>query len=448
MARVSWRLWISGALLVVAVVFGGGGTPSPSTELAVELAALVAIVAWVWLTPRDRDYARPPLDWPLFVLAGGFAAIPLLQLIPLPPAIWHHLPGREIEVRALALIGRADAWMPWSESPPRTIASALSLIPPITMLFMVSRLSGRDRTRLMGLLAVLGLVAAVVGVLQLVGGNGHWFRFYEFTHYGFATGFQANRNADADVLLIALMALVAWAAIDGRIEHSRQNQLLIAVMALFLILSVVLTGSRTGVVLIVVALSASALILFRGAVRWNWRTGAAVAAGVIALAAGGYFLTHNARGERTIARFDNEEAIRPEIWKDTIYAIGQHWPAGSGVGTFQPVFSASERLEFVRPTFSNRAHNDYLEFALEAGIVAPVFLVAALLFAAFRLTRMMVGNASKRSKISGVFVIGSLAILALHSLVDYPERSLSLALVVGVLGGFVGRVVSGVGRSG
>ncbi|HEU4960347.1 MAG TPA: O-antigen ligase family protein [Sphingomonas sp.] len=380
-----------------------------------------------------------------------FAAIPVLQLVPLPPAIWHQLPGREVEIQALALVGRADAWMPVSESPPRTIASALSLIPPLAMLFMVSRLRERDRTTLIGVLAALGLLAAVVGVIQLASGNANWLRFYEITNYGFATGFQANHNADADVLLVGLIALVAWAFADGRIAQSSQNRLLVAAMALFLILSVVLTGSRAGVALIVVAVAASVAIGFRRSMWKSRRIGAAVVLGLVVLGGAGYFLTHNARVERTLARFDDGEAIRPEIWKDTGYAIGQHWPVGSGMGTFQPIFTAAERLEFVRPDYSNRAHDDYLEFVLEAGVVAPIFLVAIVIFAALRLKRMMLGNTSRDRQIKGILILGSLAVLFLHSVVDYPMRAQSLGVVAGLLAGLLGRsgrVAAGLGRLG
>ena len=41
---------------------------------------------------------------------------------------------------------------------------------------------------------------------------------------------------------------------------------------------------------------------------------------------------------------------------------------------------------------------------------------------------------------------GQIAVLLLHSLVDYPERSLSLAVVTGLLAGLLGRL--GIERSG
>ena len=443
---VNWRLSLAGAFLAAAILFGGGGTPSPQTELVVELAALLAVVVWTWLAARGRS-CEDVVDWPLFIVGGIVLAIPIGQLIPLPPALWHHLPGRGTEVRALALVGQDEAWMPLSLSPARTLASLLSLVPPLAMLFMTSRLRDHDRIRLIGILGGLGLLAGVVGVLQLVSGNANWLRFYAYTSYGFATGFQANRNADADILLITTMALVCWACANGRVYRLRQFKWLLSAVAIFLALSVVLTGSRTGVALIGVVLLAVIAMAFRSVLSRNRRVAAVVIIALLVIVGAGYALSGNARVQRTLARFDDLDAVRPEIWKDTIFAIREYWPTGTGVGTFQPVFAAAERLEFVRPEFSNRAHNDYLEFLLEVGFIAPILLVLIVAFTLIRITRMMRSRGSNRPTV-GILVLGSFLVLTLHSLVDYPERSLSLAVVTGMLGGLLGRIVGGRGGSG
>jgi len=160
---------------------------------------------------------------------------------------------------------------------------------------------------------------------------------------------------------------------------------------------------------------------------------------LVVLGRSSYLLTYNARIQRPLDRFDRGGERRPEIWKDTVYAIGQHWPAGSGVGTFQPIFAAAERLEFVRPDFSNRAHNDYLEFILEVGLVAPAFLLAVLGFLIFRLRKMLADHASRERWVTASFILGCFFILLLHSLVDYPMRTLSLAMVSGLLAGMLAR---------
>src|SRR3546814_2294500 len=92
------------------------------------------------------------------------------------------------------------------------------------------------------------------------------------------------------------------------------------------------------------------------------RRSAIVSIGALSLlAVTGVALHDNVRVERTLARVDDLKDVRPEIWADTWYAGGQHWPVGAGMGTYRPVFDAAERLEFVQPSYAKRAHNDYLE---------------------------------------------------------------------------------------
>src|SRR3546814_19428649 len=92
----------------------------------------------------------------------------------------------------------------------------------MAMLYFTTQLTVRDRSRLLGLLSALALLSVVVGVLQLVSGNGNWFQFYGSTNYGFATGFQASRNAQAAILIISSMAFHAWTVTNRRIMQLRQ----------------------------------------------------------------------------------------------------------------------------------------------------------------------------------------------------------------------------------
>ncbi|HVJ00170.1 MAG TPA: O-antigen ligase family protein, partial [Sphingomonas sp.] len=430
---------IAASLLTIAILVGGGGTPAPRSELVVELAALAALVAWVWAARRRHCYPYHGVDWPLLVLVGLFVAIPVVQLMPLPPAIWHQLPGRDVERQALALVGAENAWMPLSLSPPRTLASLLSLVPPVAMLFFASRMTGHDRSRLLGLLAALALVSVVVGAIQLASGHGNWLRFYGRTDYGFATGFQAYRNAQADLLIVSSMALVAWAASSRRIIRSNQARIVVGAAVLVLWLAVVMTGSRSGVGMIVVsAVTCLAIVIRRGRIS-AWR-GVIISIGALSLVVvGGVMLHDNARVERTLARFDDLKDVRPEIWADTWYAIRQHWPVGSGMGTFRPVFDAAERLEYVRPTYANRAHNDYLEYLLETGIAGALLVIIAAIFAIYRIMMTLRRGSDSKMRAQALFIAGSLTALVLHSLVDYPMRSVSLGVVSGLMVGMLWR---------
>lgn len=433
------RFLICAALLIVSTIVGGGGSPSPVPELIVELAALVALGAW-WLAPKQRD--DWPLDRSLWIGTAIFVAVPILQLIPLPPALWQALPGRESEIAALNLIGQASSWRPISTSPYRTIAAALSLIPPIVMLFFVSRASLQERAHLLGVVAVLGICAALIGVLQVASGAAHWFLPYPHQISGVAAGFQANSNAGADMLLVALVALFGYVALRRDLIATGLGKLIAGALALLLVLTIALTGSRAGTMLILLPLAAGGLMIFP---KLGWSRVAMGTTVIVALLGVAGTSFGNAQLGRTWSRFAHLSEARPELWKDTVYAIGQNWPIGSGLGTFEPTMTAVERLEVVDAAYPNRAHNDYLEFALEAGIAGVLVLIAAACFLAVRAWRILHHTGSSRNRIQAVASLAILAVLGLHSIVDYPMRSLALASLAAMAIGLLSRVATGRG---
>ena len=139
----SQRQTIVVALLVaLAMLLGGGGSPNPSTELILQLAAIGAVSAYWWLG-RGQQY--PGGAGEIIAIALGIFAIPIAQLIPLPPSIWHELPDRSREVAALSLIGAQQEWMPLSIAPARTLASLVAIVPALFLAWMVAQCGTRAR---------------------------------------------------------------------------------------------------------------------------------------------------------------------------------------------------------------------------------------------------------------------------------------------------------------
>lgn len=143
-----------------------------------------------------------------------------------------------------------------------------------------------------------------------------------------------------------------------------------AILQAVLLLAVVLTGSRAGIALLpLVLLTQFAILRVAGAAR-KLSNGIAVVGGLVALvAASALAFAGNARIGAVLARFDASGDTRFDLWQDTLTAIGNFWPVGSGLGSFSRAILPSERFAVIDETFPNRAHNDYLEFLLEAGLV-------------------------------------------------------------------------------
>ncbi|WP_216822173.1 O-antigen ligase [Novosphingobium sp. TH158] len=422
---------IIAALLVgCAVVLGGGGSPWPLPEMLLQGIAALACAVWVVLSPLRFPFVSA--DRRAWVIAGLLIVLPLVQMIPLPPMVWQALPGRELTRESLALVGAQDSWHPWSLDPLRTLASLLALLPAAAFMLMVAGLRRGGRATVMAMIASMSLLGLVVGAGQLAGGEANAFRFYE-RDVGFLNGFQANHNAAADVFLIAMVAAVATVREYGEFKtHSRLTQsyrlLLSAGLVGLFTIGVFLTGSRAGILLLPVAWAGVLAIV------WPWlrfdrkalRIGGAIS--IVAVLVIVAIFAQAGVVERVVRRFGDSGELRPQIWHDTLFVIRQYFPWGVGMGGFVPAFVAVEPLEVIDATLTNRAHNDYLEILVEGGIFAAM-LLAAISWNVAGLLRQAWQECPASSRSQVVFSTTALAVIALHSIVDYPLRSMSLAFL-------------------
>jgi hypothetical protein len=419
-------------LLALALVLGGGGADYPSPRIALHGAAAATAALWLW---RTRLHALGLASREVALLALILIAIPAVQLVPLPSALWQALPGRELEQRALALAGAPDSWRPWTISPSRTFAALLASVPPILLLILASLLPARQRWIVPAVIALIGLISLAIGALQMLSPLDGPLRFYapksQWLH-----GFEFNHNSQADFLLVGVVALAA--TMREAIERGRIGRgpalAAGALGAALLSLGVVLTASRTGIVLLPLALGLGSALLWRH--LWSVhlahrRLLPAIACLACAFMAGAVILTPVAQA---FARFDFSGEPRPAIWRDSLLAAAHYWPFGSGAGTFVPAYAQFESPQSLGPFPIEHAHNEVLELLIEAGAFAAV-AGAAVALIVLRAARRILTTADRPLRNSVQFGGAAIWIVALHSLVDYPLRSLSLACMVGACAG-------------
>jgi O-antigen ligase len=430
------RPYVAAALLSFAIVFGGNG--GPLLDLAIELGALL-LLALVLVTPvpvRGRWWACAAL-----IL---IAMVPALQLVPLPATIWHALPGREVAVAAMRQAGFGDAPHALSLNPGTTFRSALYLLPAAALFLSTLRAGAGERRALIALAVVLILASMVLGMLQVAGGES--FYFYETAHEGNAVGFLMNRNHHADMLLIGVALLpalaVASAAPDGRprrmdgtvagrLRAFRLPREVAAAIAAMLAIAVVGTISRAGLLLAPPTLIAALILLYGTRRRF-----ALVVTAVLILVglAGAALVMLNPMAGAVAERFlGAAQDSRTLYWQDTLFAIRRYWPWGSGLGTFIPVYASVESLDTVGPDYVNHAHNEYLELLLDTGLAGIAAFAAGM-------AALAAGAGQRRgpdlARMRWSALIG-IAVIMLHSIVDYPLRTLSLITLFGLLAGLV-----------
>ena len=106
------------------------------------------------------------------------------------------------------------------------------------------------------------------------------------------------------------------------------------------------------------------------------------------------------------------------------------------MGDFVPAFIADERLVSVNQSMPNRAHNELIELTTETGAFGLLALSAISLLLIRQVARAL-RSASQQSTNIICFASTALIILTLHSMVDYPLRSLSLASLAAVCAGLL-----------
>jgi O-antigen ligase len=443
------RVWLVALFVLFCLFLGGGGSPNPVTELLLELVFVGVAIGWLWLPGGPaRDGER--VDPLVFLLIAIPLIIPVVQLIPLPPAGWTALPARQGEVASLALVGQEHSWRPISLSSSRTLAALLAIIPAVGCIYFVARMNARQRRLILAAVVLMAVASSLLGAMQLVAGS-RGINLYPQFHVGWITGFQANRNAEADVLLIGFLALVTlvapYAADPSRrlpLAFDRRAVLALAAgTALCLLAATAMTGSRAGTALVAVAL------VFAGAILWTARGSAqgtrrgspvtlfAALVLVVAIVAIVALYSNDTALGRLAARFTDTPGGRQHLWQDAWFALKEYWPFGFGMGGFEPAMIPAERLEFLDATIPNRAHNDFLELGLEAGLLGYLTLFAGVLVCLTLAWKSWRDRPATRTQV--VFVAGVLIVITLHSLVDYPLRSMALACLAGIAGGMLAR---------
>ncbi|MEO7815033.1 MAG: O-antigen ligase family protein [Sphingomicrobium sp.] len=413
------RQAVAPAYLFACIVLGGSAQ-GMLTNLLLQLLA-IAILCWAFLVRvrvKDSLPARQ-LGW----IAGAAIVLILAQLIPLPPGIWSNLPGRGFVVDGFGLLGQPLPWLPLSLSPSDTIATAMALLPPLAMLALILRLGAYRADWLVAALLLAACISVAFGIRQIRGdGSEHY--FYAYNSWGTASGLFANANHMATLLLVSIPFLVALTARRWRKEAKPNDRLLTATVggavAIALALGVAINQSFALLIIGAPVIGAAALQLIpAGRVRLGRL---AVMLGILLVAGAGALAIVVSAG-MSVSN-ETSVSIRKDIWSHTGDAIAEHGVVGTGVGTFPKIYPLTENPQSVERTYTNHAHNDYMEIALEAGIPGVILMLAFLLWWARR--AFAIWRSPDPAEMARAACIASAAIL-LHSMVDYPLRTAAIA---------------------
>jgi hypothetical protein len=416
-------------VVVLAMLFGAGGTQGWS-DAVVQLAAL-PLFAWALLKFNPSQLGQGGRS--AIVLLCAILALPLLQLIPLPPSLWSGLPGRLEFASAYEAVGMALPWLPISLNPSATQLGLLSLLPATAIFLAMLSLEQRSRRILIVPIFIVAFASVVLDLQQTWEGPDSPLRFYESTEPYRAVGFFANSNHNAAFLYCTIPFVIAWAI--GLVVDNRRGRAigvaLLALLTLTIIFGVTTALSRAGMALLLVAGLSGILLAWRhdrgksGRRLLRFAIGANAVALILAFQFG--FVAFMQRVE--------VQGLQDERWpvaRITTQAAIANLPFGSGFGTFVPVYDEFAPRTQLAVTYVNHAHNDWLELWLTGGVPAIILIVGFLGWfgvATFRLwsrrqPEVPVLDLALAEAASIVIVL-----LLLHSLVEFPLRTPTLSVL-------------------
>ena len=335
-----------------------------------------------------------------------------------------------------------------SIAPSLTLSVAVQFLAHIVFLYLVYSYASR-RDRAVHLFRFIGIVVAIYaayGFAIYVSGNETVLWFERWGYYNSLTSTFVNRNSYAAYAGMGLLCLLSYASfwIQDELHENRSGRELYRhiletmlskawwlPLAIILVgISLLLSNSRAGFASVVLALFVWMLISpnrYRGDISLWRRVGVLTLFAVVGM---GLFSLSGDLLERRLnidATFDQRFQAFPII----LDIIAEHPWTGLGFGTFDDVFRVYRDADVT--AWLDRAHNDYLELAMTAGLPAATFIIFSIAAMGFYLASRLKFGVQYRSFIAlGVAVMIQ---LGLHSLVDFslqmPANSYLWSAILG-----------------
>ena len=356
----------------------------------------------------------------------------------MPPSLWGALPGRGELLDIYAQLGVSPPWASLALRPGEAARSALAVLPGAALCLAAIGLDRDQRQRLVFIVIGAAFVSMPLGMMQVLGGRESPLYFFDVTNIGSAVGAFANRNHFAAFFFCALPLVAAVFASRKQVAGA-PLWMLGALLAFVMILGLSISGSRSALILGAAAVAASALFVAPTEIRDMMRgrlsllgAGLAVVL-VIPLSLGVGLLA-------ILERFEAQDLAddgRVTFAKVTLDAIAAFFPLGAGLGSFQQIYQLREPVAAVTEPIVNHAHNDWLEVALELGLPGLALALAFTAWLALTATRT-IWLAGPEGLLARAALV-AIALLAVHSIWDYPLRTVALSALFGLCCGLTFR---------
>ena len=417
------------------------------------------------------------------ILLAVFLAVSFLQVVPLPASIVKVLSPRAYDIfLGLSRDGiiPPSPWLTLSLAPSATLSELVLILCYGIFGFLVLRtVRSRRQVEIFVLVIVASaLFQAFYGMAETFSGHEMIFGRVKRFGAGSVTGTYVNRNHFAGFLEMAFPLSLGYLLVKARYfamekglsirkkilwfgQESLQWTLLLGLVPVFIGVGLVFSKSRSGILILVVtvvlaaAAAASWRELSEGDGEGEWlggegergarrRVGRIVRLVFMVVLAAAVWLGVGPVIDR-FSEVDISYEARRLFYENTLHMIGDFPLAGTGKGTYVDAYAMYEKIDDGLKL--SYAHNDYLEFAAENGVVAGGALAAAGIGLVVWLAAIWRRRRSSFAKGIGLGAMLGVTAILIHGFADFNLQIPANAVYFTALA-MLGVVVVGRGKKG
>jgi O-antigen ligase len=262
-----------------------------------------------------------------------------------------------------------------------------------------------------------GFAVAGFALIQSIDSNGKLYWYRAPLSGGWIYGPYVNHNHYAGLMEMLLPIPLVISLFENA---NRSCRALAAGAAALMATTIFLSGSRGGMVALVIQMTVLVSLLVRR--RKGFRTALALGFFLILVVGmlvwlGGGALTARLSSLRVAAHPELSEQLRLQVDRDGIKMVERKPLLGWGLGVFSTVYP--KYRTFYTNVFINQAHNDYLQLLIETGTVGFAIMLWFLLTAYYRAAiKLEKWNRDANGAVALAAMIGITGIV-FHSLVDF-----------------------------
>lgn len=382
------------------------------------LLALVTIVLIVWFVVQSASWTPSGWHHPMWQSTADTLGVDVAGAIGLDPGAAYETLGR-------------------------IVAYGLTF-------FLSAQMCRRSETalRMAYALAVIAVVYALYGVIEHLAGL-EMVAWAPKQHYqDSVTSTFVNRNSYgtfAGLGLIVVCGLLVRAmrrtsvhsltggGLSDMLDQLKPREFFLIGGFVLMAATLILTNSRGATLSSLMALIV--FIILTASNQKSRRVGTLVAGAIIIVGGWLVFSASSAGLVTRMLEFEEDLIGRREVAEIALHAIGERPFLGYGLGSFEGVFQMFRNAALAPdiPAF-DKAHNTYLEWALEAGLPAAFLMLCTV--AAYALTCARGALIRQRNAMFPTIAAAAATLVAIHALVDFslqiPAVTVYFAAILGM----------------